>query len=156
MYKKHVFHQDATFHVLFVKFWWSASWLLIILMFLITSCTDSRQTIVAPTNADFSGASIGTISYPGLGMMMVVTINVPGGVDGEYCVLWDGEKLGCATPVETPNQLRCLVPLLPSGDQGLFKVHSVGMGDAVFQFTCRTVDPIDKSSIPEMDCWAIH
>lgn len=156
MLKKQVFQQDATFQTLFVKFWWSASWLLIILMFLITSCTASRQTIVAPTNADFSGASIKDISYPELGMMMIVTINVPSGVDGEYCVLWDGEKLGCATSVETPNQLRCLVPLPPPGDQALFKVYPVGVRDAVFQFTCRTVDPIDNSSIPERDCWAIR
>ena len=155
MLKKQVFQQDATFRALFVKFWWSASWLLIILMFLITSCTASRQTVV-PSYADFSGASIEDISYPELGMMMVITINVPGGVDGEYCVLWDGEKLGCATSVETPNQLRCLVPLPPLGDQALFKVHPVGVRDAVFQFTCRAVDPSDNSSIPERDCWVIH
>ena len=107
--------------VLLPVIWWN----------LFTTQNDSTSTI-----ASFSNATILSTSYPGYGWLMVVSINVPNGVEGEYYIAWEGERFICSMPEQHTDQLDCIVPLLPPWEEATFTVYPADSETGVFQFIC--------------------
>lgn len=83
-----------------------------------------------------SNATIMSTSYPGYGWLMVVSISVPNGVEGEYYIPWEGESFICSTPEQHTDQLDCIVPLFPHWEEATFTVYPADSETGVFQFVC--------------------
>ncbi|MEW6402541.1 MAG: hypothetical protein AB1649_12130, partial [Chloroflexota bacterium] len=96
---------------------------------------------VAPFVSPFSNASILSTSYLGYGWLMVVSIRAPDGVEGKYYVVWDGEIFKCSIPEQRPDQLDCIVALIPPWKKTTIEVYPVESETSVFQFVCVYLAP---------------
>lgn len=93
---------------------------------------DNIATVVAHTGPHFDFAEISGVAHLDNGYFLI-TIEVPGGVRGEYQALIGEEQFKCLVLAEYPNRLYCTGLTSQAGQFVVVRVYELGAAEPVFE-----------------------